>query len=311
MLEHVEHIGRLAEQTHGLVTVEQVRALGLSSKRRRTLVQRGFVEPIGSRGYRLAGSPRTAKQRVLAACIEVGGFASHRTAAAVHKVKGFRLDGPVEIVVRDARQSARSTLARVHTSTWLPSDDLVVVDGIPTLGVARTLFSLASLVPELSVVALEDAIDHAISSGLASESWLWWRLGKVRCRGRNGVTAFEDALVARGGAPVAESWLEKEVIRILRAANLPLPDCQARIAPEGSFVARVDFRYPDTPTILEANGHRFHASREQLRRDARRRRRLVELGFEVYDFTYDEIVHEPELLIATCRRILARASAVA
>ena len=81
-----------------------------------------------------------------------------------------------------------------------------------------------------------------------------------------------------------------------------------RIAADGAFVARVDFGYPGTPCVLEANGHGTHSSAAQLSRDAARRRALTAAGLEVYDFTYDELVDQPEVLVSTVRLIIARAA---
>ncbi len=240
--------------------------------------------------------------------MEVGGVATHRSATTIHGLGNFGLDFTPEVLVRDARQSARSTLARIHTTTWLPADDIVLVDSIPTTGVARTLFSLAALVPEISVETVAGVIDEAVRTSLATDEWLAWRLAKLRCRGRNGVSVFEEILTDRTLSPT-ESWLEREALRILRRAGLPLPDCQARIAANGATIARVDFRYRETTAIIEVNGHRYHSTREQLRRDARRRRALVAQGLAVYDFTYDEIVRDPESLVDTVTAILGLAAA--
>lgn len=297
----------IAVRAHGLVSVGELRAAGISDERRRTLVQRGVLRPVGRRVFRLAGSPSTERQRVLAACCELGAVASHRTAAALHGLSGFALGPPVEVMVRDRRQSARSSLGRVHTTTWLPPDDVVVVDAIPSLGLARTLFSLAALVPEVPRVDLTDAVEEALATGRAREAWLWWHLERTRRRGRNGVSEFEAAMVSAVAAGPTESWLERETIRVIRAADLPQPVCQARIKAQGAFVARVDFSYPGTTAILEVNGHRFHSSRAQLQRDAERRRKLVGLGHAVYDFTYDDVVKRPESIVAVIRAILGLA----
>ncbi len=304
MTSNLIALGARAAGTHGLVTLADVRRSGISDKQRRSLVRDGQLLPVGSRAYRLADAPSTAKHRLLAGCLEVAGVATARSSCALHGLDGFSLDRPVEVLVLDGRQSARATLARVHTTTWLPADDVVIVDSIPTLGVARTLFSLAALVPEVSEKRVREAVEEAIELGLATEAWLWWRLEKLRRSGRNGVSVFERVLGSLTPDKVTESWLERETLRVIGGAGLPLPVCQARIGARGAFVARVDFRYPDTMAIIEVNGHRFHASREQLRRDAQRRRGLVALGFSVYDFTYDEVVQEPEAVLVTVRHIL-------
>lgn len=298
-----------ASQRHGLLARSDVRAAG-DADVCRTLVRQGVLEPIGAGALRVVGSPATPRQRVLAACLDVDGWSSHTTSAGLH-LGSFRIDDPIHVLVRHGHQSARSTLARVHVTRSLSADDLVEVDGIPVLGVARTLLTLAAMVPDLPESTVVDAVEEAIRLQLASERWLWWTLERLRRPGRNGVAVLERVLSAISGAPVTESWLEREVLRILRAAGLPLPETQARIAPDGAFVARVDFRYPGTRAVIEVNGHRFHASRAQLRRDAARRRRLIEAGYQVYDFTYDEIVETPHLLVEVVARILADSSRAA
>lgn len=305
----IDHIGQRAEGQHGLVTGGDLDALGITRGRRRTLVARAVLVPIGRGAHRFAGSPRTTLQAVTTACLAIGGVATHRTAAALHGIEGFALDRPIEVLVPDRRRNPRSTLARLHTTTWLPDDDLVVVSTIPTTGVARTLFSLAALVPEISTDRVRDAIDAAVRDGLATDPWLWWRLEKLRCRGRNGVTVFEDLLQSRADGEVTESWLERQTLAILRAAGLPLPVCQQRIEAKGAFVARVDFFYelPRGRVVIEVSGHRHHRSRAQTTADAQRRRALTMAGCEVHEFTYDEIVRTPWVLVDTVRCILGLA----
>lgn len=296
----------LAGGQHGLLTRAQLAELAVTRAVRRRLVDRGDLVPVGQQVFRIGGVPASERQAILAACLDVGGVASHRTAAWLHRLlTGFDRMRAIEVVVERPRAHATTALAQVHSTTWLPAADLVVVDGIPCLGVPRTLLSLAALVPrELTFDQVKGAVDLGVTSGIAHEKWLWWRLERLRRSGRNGVRVLEAILLARAAGEITESWLERETLRVIGGAGLPLPVCQARIGARGAFVARVDFRYPGTMAIIEVNGHRFHASREQLRRDAQRRRGLVALGFSVYDFTYDEVVQEPEAVLVTVRHIL-------
>ncbi|HEX2576384.1 MAG TPA: DUF559 domain-containing protein [Aquihabitans sp.] len=232
-----------------------------------------------------------------AACLDLGAVASHRSAAALHGLSSFEVDQPVEVVVRHDRSHRRSPLATVHSSTWLPHDDLVEVAGIPTLGVARTLLTLAALVPTIPFEVVRDAVDTAVRDGKATDRWLCWRLEQVRCRGRNGVSIFEQILSERSGAPT-ESWLERELLRLLAAAGLPLPTCQRRIEHRGAFVARVDFVYGPQRVALEVSGHRHHSTAAQLARDARRRNELQLAGYRVLEFTYRDVVECAAVVVA-------------
>ena len=303
---NIRSVSDQAARQHGILTRALLDRSEVTRGQRRGLIRRGFMEPVGTGVYRLTGAPQTGAQRILIACLDARGVASHRTAAALHGIGGFEVDGPIEILVRAGHRNARSTKAQIRTTNWLPSNDLTEVDAIPVTSVARTVFSLAALVPALPLDRVDEAVDDAVSRGLATEKWMWWQLEETRKRGRNGVRALEQVLSERAGTGVTESWLERTTLRILADAGLPLPLCQKRVAPDGAFVARVDFLYPDQRVVIEVLGHRWHRSRQQVTADAERRRELTMLGYEVHEFTYDEIVRTPEKLIALVESVLSR-----
>lgn len=186
----------------------------------------------------------------------------------------------------------------------------MTVDGIPCLGVPRTLMTMAALVPhELSYDEVKGAVDEAIRLGIAHEKWLWWRLEKLRRSGRNGVRVFEQILESRAAGEVTESWLERETLEVLRAAGLPLPVCQARIERRGSFVGRVDFLYPTPRLVIEVSGYRWHRTAEQAAADAERRRHLTLAGYTVLEYTFHDVVSTPEVLVAEVTEALSRSVA--
>jgi len=260
--------------------------------------------PRGGGVFAVAGAPETPKQRVLAKCLEVDGVATGSTSAALHGLDGFQLRDPVDVLVTHGRGATRMDAARLHRSRYLPREHVVEVDGIPTLNVARTLFSLAAQVPGIPEHRVSQAIEDALRKRLATEAWLRWMLDLLRRPGRNGVAAFERALDVACRLPVTESWLETESLRIIAKAGLPLPLVQQRIAAEGEFVARVDFQYAGTSAVIEANGHGSHSTPEQLSCDSARRRKLTAAGYQVYDFTSLELRDHPERLVETARAIV-------
>lgn len=287
-----------AETQHGLVTSTDLDRMALPRYRRRSLVACGTLVPLGRRTYAIGGSPETLQRRVMAGCLDTAGFASHATAAWLHGINGFGPGAPPSVVVRRSSFDCRSPLATVHSSTWLPDNNIVVVSGIPTLNVARTLFSLASAVPIVPRDAVAGAIDVAIRDGKATDAWLWWALERIRRRGRNGVGVFEELLNTRAGGAITESWLEREFLRVLRSAGIELPICQRRIRRQGAFVARVDFAYPSRMIVVEVNGHASHSLRRQNNDDASRRNALTLAGYRVLEFTYDQVVGDPSAVVA-------------
>src|SRR4051812_25986291 len=114
-------IAERASEQLGLITREQLRQLHISRARRRHYVATGVLVPVGANVFGLAGRPTSFEPGVLAACLDPGGIASRRTAAAFHRLHGFACrPADLEVTVIDGHCNARSSLARVHTTTWLP-----------------------------------------------------------------------------------------------------------------------------------------------------------------------------------------------
>lgn len=299
----------IAERAHeqlGLVTRPQLTDLGVSAKVIRSLPASGYV-PVGRHTFRLPGVAPTFEGEVMAACLDTGGVASHRTSARLLAL-GRDLHGcAVEVVVTRAGNRAPRPGWIVHSTTHLPAADLLHVGPIPCVGVARTFLMLAALVPEVSAGAIRTAIGDAAREGRVSDAWLWWRLEQIRGRGRGGVTQMEAILRRRQRLGPTESWLEHTFLDLLEAAGLALPVVQARIARNGSFVARVDCFFADIGLVVELEGHRPH--RDQRRRDEVRRRQLVLAGVQVMVVTYDELVADPGAVLADIAAALGRGAA--
>lgn len=308
-MKDIERVVRRSERQLGLITRLQLTELGISRGRRRSLVGCGYLVPVGRQTFRVLGSPADAHQMTLAACLDTGGVASHRTAAWLHGLDGF--DPPSKGNAPEVAVTRRSfdyavDVAHLHTSTRLPAEFVQRIGAIPTLNVARTLFSLASLVPgELSLDVVRGAVEEAVRDGKASDPWLCWMLERVRCRGRNGVSSFETILEERARGDVTESWLERALLRVLRDAGLPLPVCQARVERRGSFAARVDFLYADALVVIEVSGNRWHRDPAQQQIDLRRRRDLTLTGHLVLEYTYDDVVRHPQRVVSEVREALA------
>jgi hypothetical protein len=308
MNDHRRTAFDLARTQHGLVTTHDLRTLGVPRGVRRGMVADGSLRRMSASVFVVGGVPVDRSVRLRAATLDTGGAISHRTAARLHGLPGFDREDQIEVVRLGGSSTHRSSLATVHTTTSLPRHDLTHIDGIPTLSVARTLMTLAALVPTVSAEQVRDVVDDAVRRRLASDPWLWWRLEQLRCRGRNGVSTLEAILTARADHPT-ESWLERELLQILEVAGMPLPVCQARIAAKGAFLARVDFLYPDLRIVIEVSGAVAHASPEQRAADARRRNRLLLEGNLVLEFTYEQVVRTPDLVVAAIGEALNRRAA--
>jgi very-short-patch-repair endonuclease len=295
-------IAERARTQLGHITRHQLADLGLSDRSIRTLVAHGY-QPVGRNTFRLPGLDGSFERRVMAACLDTGGVASHRTAARLHRLGQDLHAARIEVVV--TRRLRRTDLpgVTVHSTTNLPPDDLVTVGAIPCVGVARTFMMLAALVPEVPADAIRTAIGDAARDGLVSDAWLWWRLDHLRCRGRNGVTAMEEILRRRQHLGATESWLEHTFLELIEAGGLPLPEVQRRIGRKGTFVARVDCEYVHHGLVIELEGYEAHKHRRA--EDEARRRRLILAGKTVMVFTRDEVAFAPERVLADVAEALA------
>jgi hypothetical protein len=107
--------------------------------------------------------------------------------------------------------------------------------------------------------------------------------------------------VTRGG----HSWLEREYLRALAAADLPRPMTQPILARAQDRLVRVDCYFEGTDVVVELLGYRFHRTKAQMARDAARMNALLTKSYRPYQFTYSQVVTEMPWVIATTRDALA------
>jgi Protein of unknown function (DUF559) len=249
------------------------------------------------------GTPETFRHRLRRALVNAGpsAVASHRSAAYLFGFEGFD-DATIEVVVPRPRKNTVCTGAEVHSSATLRKVDTTTVAGFACTTAARTIVDLAAT---CSKSELERAIDSAVRSGQVSTAYLTKRLNALRHRGRSGVRLLDDLLVDSGGT----NLLERRFLELCRHAALPKPACQVVMKRGGQRVARVDFSFSPHRVIVEVEGQIGHASPTQRNRDAKRRRDLTAMGYEVVSFTHDDVIHHRAETAAYVRAALKRAIA--
>jgi hypothetical protein len=191
---------------------------------------------------------------------------------------------------------------RIHTSARLELIDRAAVDGIATLSGARTLIDLARTE---SIEQLIVAFDSGLRDGKFNESLLHRRIVALRSKGRFGIPRLVEAIEGTEAIRGGHSWLEREYLRLVAAAGLPVPATQQVLTRTGSGLVRVDFRFVGTPVVVEVLGYRYHRTKDQLRRDTERMNALVADGLRPYQFAYEHVVRTPDEVIATTRAALA------
>lgn len=163
-------LGSIAERRWGLVTTAQAEDAGVSRKQLSRMASSGAIERVTQGVYRMAGAPPQNHEAIYATWLALGGATARRTDAGVasivaagvtgavlHDVGDFFLDGFDFIV--PARKGTRLPGVRLRIR-HLTRDEVIGVNGLPTLTIERTIADLIELQTDLSLVAgiVRDAV---------------------------------------------------------------------------------------------------------------------------------------------------------
>lgn len=201
-------LGVIAEQRWGLFTTAQAATAGVARKQLSRMAAAGAIERVAHGVYRMAGAPVTEHETIYATWLALGGVTAPRTgtgvaalvaagttAAAVHGIGDFLLD-ELDFIV-PARKGTRLPGVRLRIRP-LAQDDVLPVDGLPTLTVERTIADLVDVGTDMSLVAgtVRDAV----------------RAGKLLSADR--LSDHLDTIGRRAGGEVAADLFELAGIRL-------------------------------------------------------------------------------------------------
>ena len=300
--EWIRRAREVGAKQHGLIAWDQLLRSGAAPSTILSWERRGRIERIAPAVYRFAGAPDTWFQRVMRAVLDSGGWASHRTAAALQDLDGHR-GAVIEVLVERWKRSSRQDGYKVHETKDLRAVDLSTRYGIACTSVVRTLLDLPAVEHPFRA---EQALDDAYRKDATVLPLLRERFLQVARRGRNGTTAMRGFLNERpGGYIAAGSDFEKLALRAIDAAGIEKPVKQFKVE-DGDFVAYLDLSWPQVMFAMECDSLRHHFSKAAFDWDRRRRRRLKALGWEVTEWTYDEV--KTGAFIPELRRLLVLAS---
>jgi hypothetical protein len=289
-----------ASRQHGLIRTDQVPTE--EHDRLRYLARRGVIRRAAKGVYRVSGAPRTWHQDLQAGVWSLGPtcVVSHRSAARLHGFDGFDLDAVEFTIGRSCRgRHPAGVPCTVHTTIDRRAGDRVSVDGFPTTSPVRTVIDLAR--DGASVAELESAVDSAIRTRGATLDVVIDRLATINGPGRWGLGRLYSVLSSSGGHTV----LERRFIELVQRARLPTPTPQVVHRLDGRHVARVDFAFLEHGVVVEVSGGRGHSSPRERAKDARRRNDLQRLGQLVLEFTFEQVIHDPAMVVAVLRTTLA------
>jgi hypothetical protein len=286
-------VARVAAEHWGVVSLEELRACGLSYRAVQRRVRAGRLHPL-HRGVYAVGHPNPPLEgRFLAAVKACGPHAvlSHRSAAALWGILAWDDRHPDVMVPGSAPRAHRGL--RVHRSTRLGAAEIARHQGIPVTSPARTLVDLAAPLPPH---ALRRVARQALVLRLTSPGDIARALNQAGRR--HGATKLA-AIIAAGPVPT-RSELEDVVLDLILRGGLEPPDVNVPLELPGRRVIP-DFRWPAQRLVVEADGAAFHDNGIAREADAERQALLERHGERVLRVTWRQAIEQPAETLARLR----------
>jgi predicted transcriptional regulator of viral defense system len=303
-------IAELAAAQHGVISLEQLRRLGLSASGAHHRVGRGKLHRI-HHGVFAVGHPILGREGHWAAAVLAcgpGAVLSHASAAALWELRPT--SATVIDVTSPGRRGRGLPKIRAHSTATLTADDVTTRRGIPCTIIPRTLLDLATVV---DLRGLERALEQAEILRLLDAGAL--RRMIAGASGRRGAAQLQALLAETANPAPTQSEFEERFLALCRSAGIPRPRVNKRIAVSDAVGApttiKVDFHWPDERVVVETDGYDFHRTRAAFERDRRRDQLLALNRWRPLRLTWRQLIDEPRDIAATTLGLLAQARAAA
>jgi len=287
-------IAAIATRQHGVASLGQLLASGLSRSQIKWRVRRRRLHPVRRGVYAVGHSLLGSEGRWLAAVLAFGDGAalSHVSAAALWGIRPSA-SALIDVTVPSRSGRAQRPGIRIHRGP-LPPEDVMVRDVIPVTTLARTLVDLAGVIP---FGALKKAIKKSERLRLFDLTAV--RLALARNTGRPGAGALARALTKYEEPPFTHSDLEELMYELCERNGLPTPVVNGVVA-----AYEVDFLWPSRRLIIETDGREGHLTRHAFEEDRAREAHLLLLGYRVARFTYRQLRYQRGYVLSVLRRLL-------
>ncbi len=283
--ERLDVIAEIADEQRGFVTTAQAETVGVSRVEVARLASRGLLERVERGVYRLRGSGFDENSTLRAAWLAVHGpsqpvvgsestiVVSHASAAALHRIGDIAAD-IAEFSATRRLQTIRDGI-RMHRAE-LSDDDVVIVEGMPTTTVVRTLADLVADGHDGEHIgaAIGDAVRRGIVSLPALASALAPYASRRGYARNDGAALLDDLLRVAGldratllGDLTQSSWARELLATgVLAGAQAAIADVfrnsAVADAVAAQFMDAIDWPTVDLSAFIDTSV--FDAINEQL-----------------------------------------------
>ena len=294
----MDAVEALLRRSGGLARRRDLLAAGMSRRELVRRTSRGQLRQLTPHLYTDVREPQP-DEPLRAAAVALCGTVSHTSAALLWGLELAATPRQPTVTVGRDRSRARLVDVRVHRSD-LGDQDVRWRDGVRVTTVLRTVLDLCRSLPLAEAVAVADS---ALRRRLLTVAELRTALLALAAgRGR----AFVARVVALVD-PRSGSVLESLVRVLLHEHGVRAPRTQVVVRSRtGARIGRVDFAWSDARLVVEADGFAFHADRRRYRDDRRRANALVVEGWRLLRFSWEDVLHEPDAVVACVQAALAR-----
>jgi very-short-patch-repair endonuclease len=280
-------IQRSADRQRGLVTCEQLRAIGLSNAAIARRLALGRLHRVHF-GVYVVGRRELSREGVfLAAVLAVGADAvlSHFAAAALWEC----WNGPtIPIDVTVPRRLRPRPGIRPHTVDELPASAWKIHRGIPVTTPTRTIRDLAGTM--YSERAFRRVVHEALARKIVHLSTLQAEIDRApaRCRGIRRLRAE----IADGAKPT-RSGLEDAAVEMLRRHDLPSFETNVHVPGTPAWV-EVDVLFAAQKVVIEVDGGAWHSTPFRRELDAHKQSLVEAAGHRVIRLGEDDLTPRSE-----------------
>lgn len=249
-------------------------------------MSRGILARISQGVYRATATPVTFESALWHAVLATGGVLVASTAAWLWELiaeTGY----PITVAVAHGRTVTAPPGVRVIRS------DRLVQRATHRHGLPVSTRRSAAVEHLVSLSRLEATrfADRAIQCRWITSKDLEDRLG-ARLPGNSVVRQVLRTIVAG-----AEAESERQLQRLLHAADIAGWRANRPIRTAGGRVVRPDILFEEARLVIEADGFAYHSKGDRYQRDRTKQNALTLTGYTVLRFTWEDIHERPDFVM--------------
>jgi hypothetical protein len=272
----------------GLATVHDLSSLGVSRAQVRTRLRTGEWETVFRGVVSLAGVEpswrRTCRLALLVA--PPAAVLGACSAARLHGFDGYDRDERIVLTYPDPIRPSILPAGVVGVrSAALSSKQCTQVDGLRCVIRPVALLQIAA---DDGADAAARALDSMLRRG-DSPTWVRQISSLWRRKGVAGPATVMRLLDERVDRPLPRSWFQRLAGRALRERGITLADEHEVRDVNGRLLAELDLADPALKIGVECQSWRWHATPTARAHDARRKRRLRALGWEIVEVWWSDL----------------------